>query len=207
MFVIVLTGGLGAGKSTAAEFFRSRGASVISLDDVAHHALTPGTPTFERVVAEFGQGVLAVDGSIDRKALADAAFETSQGVARLNSIVHPEVAREVGTSLMELRLMPEHRPEVVVLEVPLLAEAPVFAELADEVVAVAAAESQRLERAVDCGMSLEDATRRIAYQASDAERASMADVVIRNDGDLDRFRSALDAYWEEHVVGGGAVGR
>jgi len=207
MFIIVLTGGLGAGKTTATEFFRSRGASIICLDDVARYALSPGTTAYQRVVEVFGPGILADDGSIDRQALADAAFASAEATEQLNSIVHPEVAREVGTSLTELRLMPEHRPEVVVVEVPLLAEAPVFAELADEVVAIVAPEHVRIERAQARGLAADDARRRVASQASDAERIAMADVVIDNGGSAEEFEERLAEYWDAHVVGTGAVGR
>jgi len=207
MFIIALTGGLGAGKTTATEFFRSRGASIICLDDVARHALAPGTTAYQRIAEEFGPGVIAADGTVDRKALAASAFATPHATARLNAIVHPDVAREVGTSLMQLRLMPEHRPEVVVIEVPLLAEAPVFGELADEVVAIVAPVPARTQRAVARGLSSDDAARRIASQASDAERVAMADVVIENNGTPDEFTQRLADYWESRVVGSGAVGR
>jgi len=207
MLIVVVTGGLGAGKTTATEYFRSRGASVICLDDVARYVLEPGTPTFERVVAEFGECILTSDGAIDRAALADAAFSSSEQSARLNALVHPEIARQVGTSLTELRLMPEHQPEVVVLEIPLLAEAPVFAELADEVLAIVAPEPVRIARAAARGMTAEDARRRIARQADDDERTALATEVIVNDSDAAEFTRQLAEFWDGHVVSGGAAGR
>jgi len=207
MLIVVVTGGLGAGKTTATEYFRSRGASVISLDDVARYVLEPGTPTFERVVEEFGTGVLTPGGAIDRAALADAAFASEENTMRLNAIMHPEVARQVGTSLTELRLMPEHQPEVVVLEIPLLVEAPVFAELADEVLAIVAPEGVRVARAAARGMSAQEAARRIARQAGDDERASLATKVIVNEGDPAQFERSLAEFWEGHVDAGGAAGR
>lgn len=203
----MLTGGLGAGKTTATQFFRARGATVICLDEVARHALAKGTSSFTRVVAEFGDSILAEDGSIDRQALADVVFSAPGAVERLNAIVHPEVAREVGMSLTELRLMPQHGPEVVVVEVPLLAEAPVFAELADEVVAIVAPAGERADRATRRGLAHDDAQRRIAHQASDEQRAAMADVVISNDGALEVFEQRLAEYWDTHVARSGAVGR
>jgi len=203
MQVIVLTGGLGAGKSTAAEFFRSRGAVAIDLDDIAARLLTPGTPLLARVAEEFGgDDVLLADGRLDRPALARVAFATPEATRRLNAIVHPAVIREVGPSIADLRLL-QDPPPVVVLEVPLLVEAPVFAELADTVLAIVGPESVRAERAVGRGMSSEDAARRMRAQATDAERAELADVLIVNDGSIERFTSALERFWEEYVVGGG----
>lgn len=204
MQVIVLTGGLGAGKSTAASFFRDRGAVVIDLDDVAAHALVPGSLLLDTVAAEFGgPDVLYADGRLDRPALARAAFATPEATKRLNALVHPAVIREVGPSISELRLLPDP-PPFVVIEVPLLVEAPVFAEIADHVVAIVAPESVRLARAVASGLSEEDARRRMRAQATDAERAELADVVIVNDGPLERLTSSLERFWEEYAVGGGA---
>lgn len=198
MLVLVITGGLGAGKSTASEYFRGKGATVIDLDDVAAHVLTRGSAVLERVAEEFGD-VLLADGSLDRPALARAAFASPERTARLNAIVHPAVAREVGPALQELRLLPS-QPEVVVLEVPLLAEAPVFREIADVVLAVVAPESLRLGRAVESGMAQDDARRRMRAQATDAQRAALADAVIINDSTPEQFSSALDAFWNEWIA-------
>lgn len=200
MHVVVLTGGLGAGKSTAAAWFAERGATVLDLDEVAKALLGPGSALLDRVAAEFGPSVRAADGSLDRAVLAEAAFATPEATARLDAIVHPAVAAEVGSALAELRLQP-HQPEVVVLEVPLLAEAPVFAELADAVLAIEAPAESRVERAGARGMDAADARARIAAQASDTERAELADAVIVNDGSAEAFRSALEGFWAEHVAG------
>jgi dephospho-CoA kinase len=202
MHILVLTGGLGAGKSTASAFFRERGATIVDLDDVARFAISPGSMLLQRIVDEFGQGVLAPDDSLDRAALADVAFKTRESAARLNAIMHPAVAREVGPALAELRLMPL-QPQVVVLEVPLLAEAPVYAELGDEVLAISAPEEARLARAVGKGMEEADARRRMSVQAPDAARESLADTIIINDGDIDGFLCKLESFWNERFDEGG----
>lgn len=199
MHIIVLTGGLGAGKSTAAEYFRGRGAVVLDLDAIAATLLDKGSATLEAVAREFGEDeVLLADGSLDRPALARLAFSSMESTRRLNTVVHPAVAREVGPALREIRLMP-NQPEVVVLEVPLLAEAPVFAEMADQVLAIVAPEELRVARAMRKGLSETDARRRIAVQATDAERAELADDVIVNDGDEESFLAELARYWERTV--------
>lgn len=196
MYVIAVTGGLGSGKSVACEYFRSRGAVVISLDDIAHQVLVPGTPVYSAVVAQFGHGVVDSDSRIDRSALADAAFQDGEGTERLNAIVHPAVVREVSEGITNLRLM-EHPPRVVVFEVPLLVEAPVFADVADTVLSLDAPEHLRIERVVAQGRSDSDARRRISRQATDAERAALADTVISNTGSLEEFLGKLEEYWDE----------
>jgi dephospho-CoA kinase len=202
MIVVALTGGLGAGKSTAAAFLRERGAVTLDLDDIAAHALAPGTSTLARVAEEFGPGVLAADGSLDRAALASAAFASRESVERLDAIVHPAVIREVGPAISDLRLLPDP-PRVVVVEVPLLVEAPVYAELADLVVALVAPEEVRVRRAVERGMAEDEARRRIRLQATDAARAELADVVIANDGRLNDLLGSLSALWELRLGGTG----
>jgi dephospho-CoA kinase len=204
MHILVLTGGLGAGKSTASGFFRERGATIVDLDDVARHSVHAGSPLLARLVEAFGDSILLSDGSLDRAALAQEAFVSPQSAARLNAIMHPAIAREVGPALAEIRLMPQ-QPQMVVLEVPLLAEAPVYAELGDEVLAISAPEELRLERAVAKGMDVADARRRIAAQAQDTAREALADAVIVNDGDLGVFLGMLGEFWAQRFAGGGAA--
>ena len=88
------------------------------------------------------------------------------------------------------------------IEVPLLAEAPVFAELADDVIAIVAPQEVRISRAVAAGRAEDDARRRLAVQASDAQRAELADVVIVNDNDKGRFLGELQRVWEERLAVG-----
>jgi dephospho-CoA kinase len=201
MRVVVITGGIGAGKTTAAEFFRGHGAVVLDSDRVAAHVLEKGSAVLGRVAEEFGPDVLLADGSLDRAALARAAFATRDATARLNAIVHPAVAREIGPSIANLRLLPDP-PPLVVIEVPLLVEAPVFAELADDVIAIVAPQETRVARAVASGLAEPDVRRRVAVQASDAQRAQLADVVIVNDADKERFLGELQRVWEERLAVG-----
>jgi len=198
MRVVVITGGIGAGKSTASGFLRDKGAIIIDADLVAAQVLEKGSPVLARVAEAFGPDVLLADGSLDRAALARAAFASPEATARLNAIVHPAVAREIGPAVADLRLMP-NPPSAVVLEVPLLAEAPVFAQIADLVVAIVAPQELRVARAVQSGFAEADVRRRLAVQASDAERAVLADVVIVNDGSLERFLGELERVWSELV--------
>ena len=200
MRVIVLTGGLGSGKSTASEFFRARGAVVLDLDEVASHLLEPGSAELARVADEFGPDVLLADGRLDRAALARAAFASREATARLNAIVHPAVAREIGPAMADLRLLPQP-PSVVVIEVPLLVEAPVYAEIADIVIALVAPEYLRVERAMADGMAESDARARIGVQASDAQRAALADVIIVNDRSKEMLLGELERFWDEHIAG------
>jgi dephospho-CoA kinase len=201
MRVVVVTGGIGAGKSTAGEFLRSKGAIAIDTDRVAEALLEKGSETLAHVAEEFGPDVLAPDGSLDRSALADAAFRSLASTRALNAIVHPAIAREVGPSVANMRLLPDP-PSVVVLEVPLIVEAPVFAEIADVVLAIAAPPETRVERAVAAGRAEDDVRRRLAVQASDMRREALADVVIENAGSKEEFLGELERFWEDRLAVG-----
>jgi dephospho-CoA kinase len=199
MHVIALTGGLGAGKSIAAEVFRAHGAVVLPLDDIAKRELEPGTHVFGDVVAEFGEDVLGDDGVIDTRALARAAFSSPARAARLNAIVHPVILREVDARIRELEMLPDP-PRVVVIEVPLLVESPAFAELAQRVLAISAPEAERVRRALAAGLDADDVRARLRCQATDAEREAIADDVIVNEGRVGDFRDALERYWHEVIA-------
>lgn len=201
MRLVVITGGIGAGKSTAAEFLRIKGAVVVDADRVAADVLSPGSKVLARVAEEFGEDILLPDGALDRPELARRAFATLERAHALNAIVHPAVAREIGPAVADLRLLP-NPPSVVVLEVPLLPEAPVFAELADVVLAVSAPEELRVQRAVAHGRSEDDARRRVAVQATDDQRAQLADVVLVNDSCREAFLRELERFWEDRLAVG-----
>jgi len=201
MVVIVLTGGIGSGKSVAAGYFSGRGAFAIDLDDVATRLMGPGSALLAAVAAEFGAHILFADGSLDRAALARASFGDADATRQLDDIVHPAVAREAVSMLVELRAL-SVVPRVVVLEVPLLAEAPGFAELGDLVLAITAPETMRVERAVARGMERGDVFARVLVQAPDSARVALADVVIENDGSLEHFTESLGRFWDEKLGAG-----
>ncbi|MDO9108965.1 MAG: dephospho-CoA kinase [Coriobacteriia bacterium] len=196
MYVIAVTGGIGAGKSLASEYFRSRGAIVLDLDEIAHQVIAPGGPAYNRIVERFGPEVLCPDGTVDRSALAKIVFSDEDSLTALNKLVHPVVLREVVEGITSMRLL-EQPPRVVVLEVPLLAKAPIFADVADTVLAIEAPVELRLRRCVEAGRETLDASRRIARQATDEERAVLAQHVIKNTGTRKELLCKLAAYWDE----------
>lgn len=191
MTTIGLTGGVGSGKSTVAGLFAQHGALVIDADAVAREVVAPGTPALAEIVDAFGPTVLTADGSLDRPALAGIVFTDPAARAALNAITHPRIGARTA------ELMAQAAPDqVIVHDVPLLVEnglAPAY----DLVVVVEAAEDIRLTRLLARGMSDDDARRRMAAQATDAERRDVADVVIANNGDLGSLAAQVDAVWQQ----------
>ena len=197
-----LTGGIAAGKSTASARLAELGAVLVDADLLAREAVTPGSPGLAAVVAAFGQGVLAPDGSLDRAALGRQVFQDAAGRERLEQIIHPVVAaRRAELTAVALAADPA---AVVVHDIPLLVEKRLTAGL-DLVVVVDAADEVRVERLVrGRGLSTEEARARIAAQASRAERLAVADVLLDGSGTPDRLREQVDALWRErlHPAGG-----
>jgi dephospho-CoA kinase len=187
-----LTGGIGSGKSEVARLLASRGAIVVDADDLAREAVEPGTEGLARVVAEFGEGVLAADGTLDRPALGRVVFADPQRLATLNAIVHPYVARR---SAQLTGAAP--RDAVVVHDVPLLVENQLEASY-DVLVVVDASEQTQLARlSAQRGMTEREARARMAAQATREQRRAVADVVLDNDGDLAALEAGVSALWEQ----------
>ena len=191
---IAVTGGIGSGKSAVTARMAERGAVVVDADALARAVVAPGTPGLAAIVAEFGTGILAVDGSLDRGALATIVFSDAERRAALESIVHPLVARE-SAALLDAA----GDSDVVVYDVPLLAETGVLDDDTgrrfDAVVVVTAPVEVRVARLVARGMSEEDARARIDAQATDEQRRAIADHVVDNSGDLGELDAAVSTLW------------
>lgn len=193
MIRIGLTGGIGAGKSVAARHFGELGAVVVDHDVLAREVVEPGTVGLERVVAEFGDEVLAPDGSLDRAALGHLVFGNRDALDRLNAIVHPEVRRLAAQREAAAGAADEHA--IVVHDIPLLVETG-QAEDFHLVVVVHAPADLRITRLVETrGMTLPEARRRVAVQASDDVRLAAADVVLDSAGPESALLEQMDALW------------
>lgn len=190
MSLIALTGGIASGKSTIARRLASHGAVVIDADQTVRDLQRPGEPVFDEIVREFGDGVVAADGALDRAALGSIVFGDAERLAALNAIVHPAVRAETE------RRFRDAGDRIVVYDVPLLAEARGAREWDLIVVAHAPAEMRAERMMTERGMSREDAAARIAHQASDEERLAMADVVIDTSGTIEHTLEQADALWE-----------
>jgi dephospho-CoA kinase len=205
MYLIGLTGGIASGKSVVAKRLGELGAAVVDADVLAREVVEPGTPALAAIADEFGAGVIAADGSLDRPALGAIVFSQPQKLARLNAITHPAVWRRARELFAEAAA---HDPDaIVVYDVPLLVEAsgdrPITFDL---VVVVQADAAVRVRRMVELrGLEAAEASRRIGSQATDAERLSIADVVIDSNGTLDDTLSQVDALWDDVKARASAV--
>ncbi|GGN49957.1 dephospho-CoA kinase [Streptomyces kronopolitis] len=191
MVKVGLTGGIGAGKSEVSRLLASYGAVIVDADKIAREVVEPGTPGLAAVVAEFGEGVLTPDGTLDRPKLGGIVFADPQKLKALNAIVHPLVGAR--SAELEAAAGPD---AVVVHDVPLLTENG-LAPLYDLVVVVDAAPQTQLDRLVRLrGMAEDEAISRMAAQATREQRLAVADLVIDNDGPLNALEPQVRAVWE-----------
>ncbi len=196
MLRLGLTGGIGSGKSTVSALLEERGAVIVDADRIVRELQEPGQPVFQAMVDEFGPGIVAGDGSLDRQAVADIVFGDDDALKRLNAIVHPAVGATMAERLAAL----EQTDEVVVLDIPLLVESG-----RDDMAAVIVVDVDpevAVQRLVEFrGFSETDARARIARQASRDDRLARADVVLDNSGSLDQLRAQVDDLWRRIEAG------
>ena len=193
MKVIGLTGGIGSGKSTVAQFLAELGAVILDTDRVGHEVLKPDTEAWREVVAAFGRQILTPGGDVNRKKLGEVVFGNPESLVRLNQIVHPQIGKVVKAQLEEYR---RQGVRVVVLEIPLLVETG-GTSLVDEVWVTIASESAVLRRLKERSeLSRQQSLARIRSQISNEERVKHADVVIKNDGSLDELKAKVKKLWQ-----------
>ncbi len=197
MLTIGLTGGIGSGKSTAAKILAEFGAPIIDADKVAHTTYAPGGAAYDGVIAAFGNEIVAVDRTIDRKKLGAIVFENPERLNKLTSIVWPATFKSIRAELDGLRASGEKMP--VVVEAAILIEAN-WQPLCDEIWLVRASRQaviERIER--QRGLKPAETEARIRAQLSDDERAKHASLVIDNDGSLDALREVLKRVWSDAI--------
>ena len=195
MLRVGLTGGMGSGKSMVAARLAQCGASIIDSDRIAREVVSPGTDGLRAVIGEFGEKMLAADGSLDRSALAARVFRDAGARARLNAIVHPLVAAR------SAELVAAGPAEaIVVQDIPLLVEVGMAAGF-PLVMVVHADAAVRLRRLVEQrGMAESDAAARLAAQATDQQHRAAADIWLDNSGSRDDTFSAVDRLWTQRLV-------
>lgn len=194
MFLIGLTGGIAAGKTTVAAHWVSLGAIEIDADKLAREVVEPNTKGLTQIVEAFSPHVLTSTGDLDRKAIGEIVFNEPARRVALESIVHPLV-RERAQEILES--LPEK--SIVVYTVPLLVEAKVSLPF-DVIVSVEAPESDRIQRLVGSrGMTPEEAEARIKAQASPVERAAAADYILNSNQTLTGLLADATATWNKFL--------
>jgi dephospho-CoA kinase len=178
-YIVGLTGGIGSGKSAAADRFAALGVAVVDTDAIAHELTADGGAAMPALAATFGPEVAAPDGALDRARMRRLVFADPAARQRLEAILHPMIR-----SLSAERCRQAPTPYVI-LAVPLLVESGAYRERCDRIVVVDCPESLQISRVMArSGLSEREVRAIMANQASRAERLAAADDVVANDGDL-----------------------
>jgi dephospho-CoA kinase len=213
MLRVGLTGGLGSGKSTVAGIFEELGAAVISADQLGRQLMQPGEPVYAAIIERFGQAVVRGDGSLDRKALAELAFQHNQAAA-LNHIVHPAVIAAEEEWMRGVFAADGRRVAIVesalIFEVEKWGTAPGWVQRFDKVILVVVPDEVKIARFVSRMMAgdgadsrretlTRDARARMAAQIPDQEKAGRCEYVIDNSGSLIETRRVVERIYRELV--------
>jgi dephospho-CoA kinase len=192
MLLVALTGGIGSGKSLAAEYFAACGAQVLDFDQLAREVVERGSEGFDEIVARFGDEVL-YQGNLDRAKLAEVVFSDAIARKDLEAITHPKIRAAFDAVVAELE------PEaILVSQIPLLAESS-HAYPFDFIITVSASVDTRRSRLIERGMKGFQVEQRMAAQASDQEREAIADAILDNNGSEDDLLRQVENLYEDRL--------
>lgn len=195
MYLVGLTGGIAAGKSTVAKRLVELGAIEVDADLLAKEAVAAGSDGLKAIVAQWGESILGSDGELDRAAMAKIIFDDPKQRDLLEDIVHPAVAarsREMILSAGE--------DSIVIYNVPLLVEANVQLPF-DLIVTVEAPQESQVDRMMKYrGMTRDEAVARVRAQATPAQRAARADVILNSNQSFGRLMDDTDGLWNTLTV-------
>jgi dephospho-CoA kinase len=198
-FCVGLTGGIGCGKSKAAEMFAELGASVVDTDAIAHELTGPSGGAMAAIEQSFGPEYVRADGALDRERMRALVFSDPAAKAKLEAILHPLIRSE------SRRLIEASSAPYVVLVVPLLLETGAYKNVVQRILVVDCDESRQVARTMTRSRLSEDDVRRImSSQASRADRLEQADDVISNDSDMNALRSQVEALHRQYLASAAA---
>ena len=193
MFIIGLTGGIGSGKSAAAEILKELGLKVIDLDQITHELMRPGELGYIEIKKEFGEKYIDTKGALDRKLLRQEIFSSFDLKKRIESILHPIIFEECNKQLNILK-----HEKYIVLVIPLLFETKNYISLIDESLLIDCDLEAQIERVIKRdNVSKALVNRIIKNQMNREEKQLLADKVILNDGNINHLKTQLDSYYKK----------
>jgi dephospho-CoA kinase len=183
-----LTGGIGMGKSTAAEFLRSRGAQVVDTDELARQLVQPGQPALNEIQAAFGKKIVAPGGRLRRDELARIVFSDAPAREKLEAILHPRIRERW---LAQIETWRKENRALAVVMIPLLFETRAESHF-DKIICVACSAATQRERLLARGWTPEQIQQRLAAQWPVEQKISRADFVVWTEGALDAHAQQLE---------------
>ena len=181
--IIGLTGGIGSGKSAAANFFQNEDINVIDADNLAREVISIGTPGFSSVVDYFGERIIDIDGSINRAKLREEVFDNEKKKKVLESITHPLVRELMAEKIQAFK------SQYSIIMVPLIFETK-STNAYNRILVIDCDSHLQLERAtLRDDNSKEQIQKILDFQCSREQRLSIANDVISNNDSLDNLQA------------------
>jgi dephospho-CoA kinase len=188
MKVCGLTGGVGMGKSTAAEILRARGAQVVDTDELARQLVEPGQPALAEIKKIFGGGIISSGGGLKRGELAQLVFADSAARKKLEAILHPRIRERW---LAQVETWRAEKCKLAVVVIPLLFETQAESQF-DRIICVACSVANQKKRLTERGWIPKQIKQRIAAQIPMDQKIARADFVVWTDGDFDAHAWQLE---------------
>ena len=189
--IIGLTGAIGSGKSTVCGILQRCGARIIDADQLAHQTYLPGKPCHQPIIATFGAGILAPDGTIDRQKLALLVFQNQSRMKQLTGLVWPETVKSIQQSIGGIRS--QDIRAAIVIEAALLFQAG-WAHIADKIWLVSAPRHLRLRRIIKRNRLLTEAeviARIRSQENNEAELHGKGDLTFQNQGSMQQLHNRV----------------
>lgn len=195
MYVVALTGGIGAGKSEAAKIFASLGVPIVDVDVISRRLTGPGQPIMDKIAEAFGRDFLTEDGALNRPAMRERIFANDEDRKKLEAILHPVIHSHALRELDQNREAPYQ-----ILAIPLFFETNRYSGLVKRILLVDCDESLQISRTMNRNGMTEHTVRAIiAAQASRSYRRALASDIIENNGSIEALAEKVKELHEKYM--------
>lgn len=195
MLIIGLTGGIGSGKTTVANYFAELGITIIDADIVAREVVKPNKFAYEKIIEYFGTNILSANQEIDRKKLREIIFSDANAKAWLEQLLHPLIRQEMNSQIKNAE------SPYIIMVIPLLVESLEPNPLVNRILVVDAPESIQVQRTSQRDSILSEQVQAIMNtQATREQRLMKADDIIVNDGDLNSLYEQVKSLHEQYLL-------
>ena len=195
MLRVGLTGGIATGKSTVGAMFVELGCHLIESDQITHQLFEPGQAVHAAVVKQFGNRILALDGTIDRRILGGIVFRDPQARGKLNSLVHPAIIQRQQEWLKEMQAQDPHG--IAIVDAALMIEVGTYKNYDKVIVVTSSSELQKERLRARSALSDEEIESRIRSQMPNEEKIKYADFVIDNSGSMESTRVQVETVYRQ----------
>lgn len=204
MFVVALTGGIGCGKSAAAQIFLDLGVPVTDVDVISHELTAAGQPIINDVRQFFGSEFITADNSLNREAMRTLIFSDEQARLRLNALLHPAILEKAIERLSQHARTQQAAEKTAtlyqVLVVPLLFDSPKYLSLVDRILVIDCDQETQIKRVKERShLSRFQILQIINTHTKRNDQLKLADDVILNDGNVEKLRENISVLHQKYI--------